>query len=393
VAHEVVERFEEIGDWLFEHATEAEDLGRLPDETAKKMRWAGVIRMLQPKEWGGYEAHPCDFFEAVMTAGHYCGATGWVGGIVGVHPWELALCDPKIQQEVWGEDPDVWMASPYAPLGQGRPVEGGFIFNGKWSFSSGTDHCDWIVLGGFVVDDSGALTDPPQMLHFMLPRSDYEIVEDSWNVVGLKGTGSKDIIVRDAFIPTYRTIDAAKVLDGRAAKEAGRTETLFKMPWSAVFPNAITAAVIGIAEGALACHVAYQRDRVNVLGAKIIEDPYLMEVVGEAASEIDACRAQMLTNVARMYDIVDAGGEVPYEMRAGGRRDQVRGSFRAMAAVDRIFSASGGNALRMDKPLQRFWRDGHAGLNHAVNVTGPIYNAYAAATMGLEPTGMLRLTI
>lgn len=108
-------------------------------------------------------------------------------------------------------------------------------------------------------DTDGKPLMPPQMLHMILPRKDYQIVEDSWNVVGLRGTGSKDVIVKDAFVPSYRTMDATKVMDGTAQREAGMAETLYLMPWSTMFPLGISAATIGIAEGALAAALDYQR--------------------------------------------------------------------------------------------------------------------------------------
>ena len=124
-----------------------ERLGRLDDAAAKLLRDTGVIRMLQPAKYGGAEAHPRDFAETVMRIASLDGSTGWVAGIVGVHPWEMAMCDPQVQDEIWGEDHDTWIASPYAPMGILRPVDGGYVFNGRWQFSSGTDHCDWIFLG------------------------------------------------------------------------------------------------------------------------------------------------------------------------------------------------------------------------------------------------------
>ena len=127
-----------------------------------------------------------------------------------------------------------------------------------------------------VGDADGKPLMPPQMLHMILPRKDYEIVEDSWNVVGLRGTGSKDVIVKDAFVPDYRTMDATEVMDGTAQRKAGMTETLYLMPWSTMFPLGITSAVIGIAEGALAAHLDYQRERVGAAGTAIKDDPYVM---------------------------------------------------------------------------------------------------------------------
>ncbi len=236
MAQEVFDRIDEMSDYLAEQATEAEQLGRLPDETAKKLRQCGVMRMLQPKKYGGYESHPNDFFKAVMAVAERDPSTGWIAGVVGVHPWETAITDDRLQAELWSEDPDTWMASPYAPMGMAVPVDGGYILNGRWSFSSGTDHCDWLVIGAILGDETGQPAQPFRSLHVMLPRPDYEIIHDSWNVVGLQGTGSKDVVVKDAFIPDYRTIDAGKVMDGSAYAESGRTETVYRMPWTAVFP-------------------------------------------------------------------------------------------------------------------------------------------------------------
>mgnify|MGYP003690135367 FL=1 len=194
----VIDRINDLADQLREQAWEAEKLGKLPDETAKMLRAAGPIRLLQSKGYGGYEVHPREFAETVMAPAALDPASGWICGVVGVHPWQVAFADPKVAAEMWSQDQDVWMASPYAPTGVAKPVDGGYIFNGRWQFSSGTDHCDWIILGALLGDGEGKPLMPPKMLHMILPRQDYEIVEDSWNVVGLRGTGSKDIIVRDA---------------------------------------------------------------------------------------------------------------------------------------------------------------------------------------------------
>lgn len=272
------------------------------------------------------------------------------------------------------------------------PVEGGYMLSGRWQFSSGTDHCDWIFLGAMVGDKNGMVM-PPQSLHVILPRADYSIVEDSWDVVGLRGTGSKDIVVTDQFIPDYRVMDGAKVIEGTAAQEYGVTETLYKMPWSTMFPLGITAATIGIAEGVLAAGVAYQRERVGATGTAIKDDPYTLHALGEAAAEIDASRQQLLMNVERMWDAVDAGRTITFEQRAEARRNQTRAAWRAVRAADEIFDRSGGNALRMDNPLQRFWRDAHAGLHHAIHVSSIPYHSSALSSLGADPQGALRIMI
>ncbi|MDH6245103.1 acyl-CoA dehydrogenase family protein [Mycobacterium sp. OTB74] len=386
----VIDKLGDIADQLREQAWEAEKLGQLPDETVKLMKTTGNIRLLQPKEYGGLEVHPREFAETVMATAALDPAAGWINGVVGVHPYQLAYADPKVAAEIWVTDQDTWVASPYAPQGVARPVDGGYIFNGRWQFSSGTDHCDWIFLGAMLGDDEGKPVMPPQMLHMILPRSDYEIVQDSWNVVGLRGTGSKDVIVKDAFVPTYRTMDATKVMDGRAQVEAGMTETLYLMPWSTMFPLGISSAVIGIAEGALAAALDYQRERVNSSGVAIKDDPYVMYAIGEAAADINAARQELLANVDRIYDMVDAGKEVSFEDRAAGRRTQIRSVWRAVSAVDEIFARCGGNATRMDKPLQRYWRDAHVGQAHAIHVPGTTFHASALSSLGVDPQGPLR---
>ncbi|MEU4317886.1 acyl-CoA dehydrogenase family protein [Nocardia fluminea] len=389
----VLDNIAAIANQLRAQAPEAERLGQLPDATAQLLKTAGPIRLLQPKKYSGYEAHPREFAETVMATAALDPASGWIAGIVGVHPWQLAFADPKVQDEVWSDDHDTWMASPYAPTGIARPVDGGYIFNGRWQFSSGTDHCDWIFLGAMLGDAEGKMALPPTMLHMILPRQDYTIVEDSWNVVGLKGTGSKDIIVKDAFVPDYRVMNGDHVIDGTAQKEYGVTETLYKMPWSTMFPLGISSAVVGIAEGALAAHLDYQRDRVGAQGTAVKDDPYVLFAIGEAAADINAARQELLANADQIFDAVDAGKEISFADRAAVRRTQVRAAWRAVSAVDQIFARSGGNAMRLDKPLQRYWRDAHVGLAHAIHVPSTVYHASAVSSLGLEPADNLRSMI
>ncbi|MDT5011493.1 MAG: 3-hydroxy-9,10-secoandrosta,3,5(10)-triene-9,17-dione monooxygenase [Mycobacterium sp.] len=389
----VLDKVMELADQFREQAWEAERLGRLPDVTVKSLKSVGAIRLLQPKQYNGFEVHPREFAETVMGVASLDPASGWICGVVGVHPYQLAYADPRVAAEVWGSDTDTWMASPYAPQGVARPVDGGYIFNGRWQFSSGTDACEWIFLGAMTGDADGKPVMPPKMLHMILPRKDYEIVEGSWNVVGLKGTGSKDVVVRDAFVPGYRVMNAQEVMDGTTQRNSGLTQTLYRMPWSTMFPLGITSAVIGIAEGALAAHLDYQRDRVAAAGTAIRDDPYVLYAIGEAAADINAARQELLANADRIYDIVDSGQEVSFADRAAGRRTQVRAAWRAVTAVDQIFARSGGNALRMDKPLQRYWRDAHAGLAHAIHVPGTTFHASALSSFGIDPQGPMRAMI
>ncbi|MEV0052756.1 hydroxylase [Saccharopolyspora shandongensis] len=394
MAHDVVRRVEEVAARLAATAEETEHLGKLSDESVKLVREAGVMRLLQPTDFGGFAAHPRDFAEAVMAVAKVCGSTGWVCGVGGVHPWEMALMDRRLQEEVWGENGDTWIASPYMPSGVATPTDGGYVLRGRWQFSSGTDHCDWIFLGAMLGDADGKPAQPVKTMHVVLPRKDYTIVEDSWDVIGLCGTGSKDVIVDGAFIPSYRTIDADEVAQGElAAERAGRTDTVYRLPFWTMFPLGITAAVIGIAEGALACHLDYQRDRVMAAGTRVRDDPHTMYAISEAAAEIAGSRTQLLDGVSRLYDMVDAGRPISFEDRSVVRRNQVRCAWRAVSAVDEIFARSGGNAVRRNNAMQRFWRDAHVGLQHAIHIPGSIYHSNALTSLGIEPDGPLRALI
>jgi 3-hydroxy-9,10-secoandrosta-1,3,5(10)-triene-9,17-dione monooxygenase len=380
--HEVTERVKKLADYFEEHAAESDELGRISDGEADVLRTSGVVRLLQPKEYSGYEAHPAEFFETVLEVGAHSPAAGWVSGVVGVHPFEIAMMDPRVQEEIWGEDPDTWAASPYAPLGRATKVDGGYVLNGRWPFSSGTDHCRWIILGGIVTDDDGQVGMPPDVRHFVLPRSDYEILHDTWNVVGLQGSGSKDVVVRDAFLPEYRVVGHQKMNDGWYAEQNRPGHPLYAIPFGVMFPGAIVTSTLAMCEGALGAFVAYTRQRITVGGSKTSQDPFHLATLGEASADIAAGRRQLLGDITDMYEYAKAGGEITLSMKLENRRNQVRLSRRAVDAVDRIFAHAGGGSLHLNQPMQRFWRDVHAGMVHVCNVAEPMYVAYGLDLFG-----------
>ena len=202
--------------WFNERTEAAADARRLPDETAARMRDLGLMRLLQPARYGGHEAAPEVFVQAMLELSAACSAAGWVLGVVGVHHYHLGLYEDRLQREVWGEDPDTWISSSYAPSGTADRVEGGYVLRGRWSFSSGSDHCRWAFVGGMASGGDGG---PPDYRHFVLPRGDYS-VEDVWHVSGLSGTGSNDLVVDEVFVPDYRTMSVA---DLAALRCPGRT--------------------------------------------------------------------------------------------------------------------------------------------------------------------------
>lgn len=393
MTNKVLEVIRAHAEELHAEGPKAEKLGKLTDRTVEIMQEAQCMRMFQPTEYGGLEARPREFAEAVMELAALDPAAGWVMGVVGVHPWQLAYNDKRVQDEVWGEDSSIWMASPYMPGGLAIPVEGGYKFSGKWGFSSGTDHCKWVFLGGMMGDADGNMVMPPTMVHVIIPRSEYEIVEDSWDVLGLRGTGSKDLVIKDTFIPEYRLMTWDDVIEGVGQEKSGRTETLYQMPWSNMFPLGISAATVGICEGLLKLAQDYQRDRINAQGTAVKDDPYTMFLFGDAAADIRAARAELLANSDTFWEMTERGEKPDFAQRAEGRATQVAAAWRAVRAANEIFARCGGMALRMDQPMQRYFRDAQAGLHHAIHSPGTVYHAAALSALGADPQGPLRAMI
>jgi 3-hydroxy-9,10-secoandrosta-1,3,5(10)-triene-9,17-dione monooxygenase len=388
--HSAIDALRAAGPELKAEAAVNADERRLSDRTAKILRETGVMRLVQPARYGGLEADPRVFVEAMMIASQFDGAAGWVLGVVGVHNWHIGLYADKVQAEVWGDDEDTWISSSYNYVGKASRVEGGFRLSGRWSFSSGCEHARWVFVGGFVFDDEGR---PVEMRHFLLPRADYEIV-DVWHVAGLCGSGSNDIVVEDAFVPDEHSMSWADLKAHRCPGVEVNTAPLFRVPWGSMFLNAVTAPLVGMAKGMLDESVALVKSRVSgyippgpaasPFDAKRIWPAVTMARLAESSAEIDAARVQMLDNLGEVYSYAVEGEQAPLEVRARARRDQVMAARRAIDSANSIFSLAGGRGLSLKSPIQRLWRDAQAGGHHVVNGSDQALTSYGAFLMGEE---------
>lgn len=379
-AQDVIAGIRELLPVLRERAQEAEDARRVPEESVKSLQETGFFKLLQPKTFGGLEADPVSFYTAVKLVASACGSTGWVASILGVHPWHLGLFEAQAQQDVWGDDSDVRISSSYAPMGKADVVDGGYRLSGRWSFSSGCDHATWVLLGGPVFKDGK----PVDFCTYLVPISDYTI-EDVWDTVGLRGTGSNDIIVNDVFVPKHRALSFIATSKCKTPGQEINPGPLYKLPYGSVHPSTITAPIIGMAQGAYDAHVEYQGKRVRAAyaGEQSKEDPFAKVRIAEAASEIDAAWLQLTHNIDELYQLACKGEKLPFSTRLRVRRDQVRGTERAIFAIDRLFENSGGRALQAGTPIQRFWRDAHAGRVHAANDAERAYVMFGTGAFGL----------
>lgn len=363
----------------------------LTDDTVKVLKDSGGFRLLLAKDLGGYEEHPNEFLDWVIAAGIHQPAAGWVAGVVGVHPWEISFMHPKLQQEVYGDDPDTWTASPYAPFGRARPVDGGFLLSGDWPYSTGTDFCQWVILGGIVADPGGRRqAGPPDVRHFMLPRGDYQIVEDSWNVMGLKGTGSKNVRMTDVFVPDYRVSEAWKVVEGVYAEERRPGNPLYAMMFGIMFPAAIAAGTLGIAEGALRVQRTYMEGRVSVSGSVAKTDPAYLSALAVAEADLAASKCHLKHIVSELYDSVAAGNKITPQQRLLFRRNQVRATDRVFESIAPLARLSGSAGIQEVNDLERWWRDLQTAITHVCNVRDAAYVSWGLNSFGGEiPPGTL----
>ncbi|WIN00415.1 flavin-dependent monooxygenase [Actinoplanes oblitus] len=367
---------------LRDRAQEAEDRRTISTETVKSLAATGFFRLLQPARFGGYEADPVTFFGCVRDLASACGSTGWVASVIGVHNWQLALFPDRAQQDVWGDDPGTLMSSSYAPTGRIEAVDGGYRVSGRWSFSSGSDHASWVLLGGIV---PGAGDTPADFRTFLLPAADYT-VEDVWHTVGLRGTGSNDIVVAGAFVPAYRSLSFADTARCVCPGQEQNPAALYRIPYGSIFPNTITTPIIGMATGAYHAHVTHMRDRVRAAyaGVRAAEDPYSQVRVARAAADVDAAWLALTTDMTELMTLATAGQKLPMRLRLRVRRNQVRGTELAIQAVDRLFENSGGRAIYTSHPMQRYWRDAHAGRVHAINDPERALSMYGRGEFGLS---------
>jgi 3-hydroxy-9,10-secoandrosta-1,3,5(10)-triene-9,17-dione monooxygenase len=343
----------------------ANDARTLQAETIAQMQAAGFFRVMQPARYGGYEYDPGVFSDIQMALAEGCMSAAWLYGVVGVHPFQLALFDGRAQEDVWGKDTSTLASSSYQPVGQVERVDGGFLLSGRWGFSSGCEHSQWVLLGSFV--PPATADEHPDMRTFLLPRSDYQIVRD-WKVFGMQGTGSHGIIVNKAFVPEYRT---HRAVDGFLGQNPGRTVNtapVYKLPWAQVFVRAVSTASIGALQGALDAYNSIAGSRISTNTGKATKvDTVALNASARTQSAILEMKTVLHRNFDEMMRHIRAGTEIPMTDRIRYRYESSQVSRRCADLCDELMPLLGGRAIYMDSPVVRFWLDLNAARAHVAN--------------------------
>ena len=363
---------------------ETAQLGKLPDATIAAMQEGGFFRIMQPKRYGGFELEPQVFFNVQQILAEGCMSTAWVLGVVAIHNWQMGMYDDKAQKDVWGENDATLISSSYMPVGKVEIVEGGYMLSGHWGFSSGSKHCDWAFLGGMVppTGDNG-----PDYRTFLVPRSEYEIV-DNWDVCGLEGTGSNDIIIKEAvFVPEHRTHRAEDGFTGLNPGCAVNTSYSFTMPFGQIFTRAVACSSIGALQGVVDSYVTVNKDRVGLNdGAKTAQDPTAQMALAEAVTTIKECRAILKEDLDFFVDNAKAGNALDINERISRRFNASRISRKCADSVNEMFIACGAQGIFKGHPLNRAWLDINAGRTHVANNPYKYGRNLGATMMGVENT-------
>jgi 3-hydroxy-9,10-secoandrosta-1,3,5(10)-triene-9,17-dione monooxygenase len=352
---EAMRRARAIVPALRERAQKCEDARMLIRENEQLLHETGLFRFHQPKRFGGMELDFVAIFDIPAEIARGCPSTAWNVGNLATHHWMLGYWDPETQHEVWDTNPDALIASSIAlAAGRARKVDGGFVVNGRWPFSSGVDNADWNMLAVTVHDGDAAV----DWRLCMVPKTDYEII-DTWHAMGMSGTGSKDVAAKDLFVPERRALSLTRTRGGHDHPGAAINRgALFGIPVIGAAGIPLSPASVGAAEGAYEHFLAAMAKRMGTYtGAKVADFQAVQIKVARARALIDSGRA-LSRNASIAFQEMSARGEVPD--LAAKLRFRAQSAFavnQAREAVETLWSCYGAQGIYQRDPMQRYLRD------------------------------------
>ena len=362
---------------------ETEKLRRLPDATVADLRSAGLSRLCQPRKYGGAELSLDRAVRIVATVARGCASAGWICAIHSDHSILVNMFPAEVSEEIWGENPEAVISAGYFPVGRVERVSGGWKLSGKWGWVSGCDFADWILLGAFV---SPGEPDPGHTF-FLVPRSETEI-EDNWHVMGLRGTGSKNVMVEGCFVPDRRTLRFTQASGGAEARGNDETRPLYRLPHVTAVPFFFNGVGLGIAESMLDA-VTDQIANRESMGVKLAGQPTLQAGIAEAAAEIDCARLLIERDTSGTMAAMREGRSLTMQEKARNRRDHAYAGRLCKSAVGRLQGMAGAGAIFDGHVVERKFRDMHAVVNHIIQSWDIAATTFGEVTLGLKPTSPL----
>lgn len=372
---------------LAEHAIETERIARTPEPVLRAVKEAGMFRMCQPERHGGAGLDKGAIHDVCSVLAEACPSTAWVVGNLTSHETFLAQFDARAQADVWETDPTEAIGSSFIfPAGKARRVPDGWLVSGRWPYSSGIHAAGWCIVGA-IMDEGEPSTgfDRPQG-YFLLHRDQYRIIE-TWRVAGLRGTGSDDVQCEDAFVPDHRFLDYRDMLAGTGPGFAINTEAHWRFPIFAAGGFVLVATMCGAARGAVA-HLAQEMrtKAVRVTGKAMSGMEAVQAKIGEASAIVDTVDLIARSSLSNLHHALEQG-RVSSELAIRLRRDSAYAARLCVQAVDIALDAGGGTALFEANPIQRAWRDVHAGAAHAGLQWTTVTAAYGRTRLG-QPSGL-----
>jgi 3-hydroxy-9,10-secoandrosta-1,3,5(10)-triene-9,17-dione monooxygenase len=366
---------------LRDRAARTEELRRLPPETERDLHDTGLFRIVQPKRVGGAEFDYVALVDCADALGQADASVAWNFANLASHHWMLGMFDERAQDLVW-KNADALIASSFIfPAGRAGKVDGGYVLRGSWPFSSGVDSCEWNMLASVVSSDDEA--DGIEYRIFLLNKSDYRI-KDTWNATGLRGTGSNDVEVNDAFVAEPMTLAVNDLAGGPTPGSAVNPNALYALPVFSLFPYVLSGVALGNAQACLDDYVEVARHRASTYNRAKLADLQSTQIkIAEASAKIDAARLIMRsTCIEAMADA--RSGHVPdTAAKTRLRRDGAYSVNLCTEAVSLLFSASGARGLFTTGALQRQFRDAHAINSHLAFNFDAAGTNYGRVALGL----------
>jgi len=372
---EMIARAEALVPRLREQAAEVETNRRLSDDTVASFRAAGFHKILQPKRYGGYELGIGTATECIRILASGCGSSGWIANLFIVHNYQVSLFPDEMQREYWnGTDDELCSTVSFATRSEAVRVDGGFRLSGRWKFSSGCDFANWFI----ILKPSSTVSD-----WMIVPRSDVTI-EDDWFVSGLCGTGSKDLILEDVFVPDHRTLPYKVLARGTTPGGQANGMPMARMPFSWYASWGIPSALIGMANGmADAVRRTLLGKKALFSGEMQVERVANQIKMAGALTDIHAAELVMRHRLAELDKWADAG-VIPTGPEAfASNRDAAYVSRLIGKVASDLALMAGATSVYLANPIQRFQRDINVGITHVSLVWEEVAENYGRALWDL----------